>query len=149
MVFPEYCKYCMADISLTEMFCNQNTCNRSTYKCVECPVSFTSKEERDSHLLTHIDFEYIQICLTCGKKFKSNTGYSDHCAKMHGIVEEGGKKCYNCDQCEKFYFSKSRLAQHRKSHSDKRDFHCKICGKEYKYKNKFKTHMRDHGIYLS
>ena len=141
-VFPGHCQYCMTDLSLTE-----NCCNQRTFRCVECYVSFMSKDERDSHLMTHIDNEFIQICLICGKKFKTIGGHTNHCIEVHGIAVECRRTCYKCDSCEKFFMSKSRLEHHQKKHSDVKDFRCRICGKEYKYKGKLTLHMKTHGIH--
>ena len=140
----EYCEYCMA-----LQMCHRNYCDRRTFTCIECRASFITREERDSHLLTHLDPQFIKICLICGNKFKNAWGYSNHCLEVHGFVEGSGKKCYKCNSCEKFFMSRSRLLQHEKSHSNVKEFCCEVCKKEFKYKKHFKLHMESHGIYLT
>ncbi|CAG9310463.1 unnamed protein product [Blepharisma stoltei] len=47
-----------------------------------------------------------------------------------------------CCLCFKLFKSRSYLARHKISHSQKRQFFCKICGNSYKYKHGLTRHEK-------
>ncbi|CAB3984103.1 ---NA--- [Paramuricea clavata] len=55
----------------------------------------------------------------------------------------GDSKVYKCQECPRIFAKPSRLAIHRRTHSDEKLFTCGICQQTFKYKGSLNRHVKE------
>ncbi|XP_075697512.1 uncharacterized protein LOC142663094 [Rhinoderma darwinii] len=128
-----------------EMFSNQsfsisgkskNTTEKS-YKCSECPKSFTRNADLLKHQRAHRRSQSI-ICSDCGKSFAKNSMYIRH-QRSHT-----GEKPFSCSECGKSFSVSAHLITHQRIHTGEKPFVCSDCGKSFNQKASLIKHRRTH-----
>lgn len=135
------CELCMASFfSENDLKIHKHSVNhRGLYFCRWCSSSFGTKEERNEHVHSHADGSmFLDICIPCGKGFKSRMGYVNHMKMYH--TKEGEVQTYRCEVCGKLCVTKSQLNVHMRAHSDQQNFYCVTCNKSFKHKFTLQRH---------
>ena len=95
-------------------------------------------KRREMEAESEVDLRPLQ-CPTCKKVYSKKTE-----AKFINHLKTCGKGQYQCDICEKNYFSLMSLKKHLKCHLIGAVFRCLTCGKDFKTKFKLGLHSKIH-----
>ena len=81
------------------------------------------------------------LCSYCGKSFNQTCHLKEHISSKHSDV-----RSFQCDICEKAFFSRKSLQLHLKTHADvsKRKFACKFCSYKSDKRHTLLSHLRIH-----
>lgn len=110
------------------------------YKCEHCGKSYSIKYTWQQHVKTHT--EGRPKCPECGDTFASAFGLFRHRVRNHDV--EHNFKTFNCQHCDKSFFSISELTLHQQRHSSDKGFVCPECSKAFSVKGNLRIHMRTH-----
>lgn len=78
------------------------------------------------------------ICDVCG-----HTSKDANDLKCHKLTHQPeSEKRYKCDLCDKSYWTKGNLVEHKRTHTTERAFACKACAKAFKTKHVLDVHVR-------
>lgn len=113
---------------------------KKEFRCEYCGKLYSIQYTFQQHIKTHT--EGRPKCPECGSTFATAFSLFRHRAKAHNL--DHIYKTYNCDQCDKSFFSISELRLHQKRHSSKKDFECSECKKAFSVKGNLTIHMRTH-----
>ncbi|XP_055525290.1 zinc finger protein 134 isoform X7 [Wyeomyia smithii] len=80
-----------------------------------------------------------RICPICGKNFERNPFYLETHMKFHRK-----EKDFQCDQCEKAYFTKHDLRNHKSTVHSSHTLLCGYCGKSFGTRQAFTRHQLIH-----
>lgn len=142
------CKKCMTESKLANHIRHMHVKDKiedksiivRPYKCDQCGKSYAIKYTWQQHVRTHT--EGRPKCPECGLTFASAFGLFRHRVKNHDI--EHNFKTFNCEHCEKGFFSISELTLHKQRHSSSKEFTCPKCQKAFSVKGNLRIHMRTH-----
>ncbi|XP_041938869.1 zinc finger protein 646 [Alosa sapidissima] len=118
---------------------------KKKHVCPTCGKAFRLSSILHNHLKIHARGVSTFSCPTCGKTFQGRSGLKRHrCVSGGGSSgssggasggrdprraasgQEGGDKCYTCDQCGRSYRHAGSLLNHKKTHSSDL-LHCSLC----------------------
>lgn len=110
-------------------------------------IRFCTKQELKAHKKSdHADVFQI-ICDSCGKGFKTKTGYSYHYKHDHMGTSRPEAPEAQCQICNEWLKNERSLSQHMYKHRDEssgKDFVCKICGTIKSTKKRLSRHREYH-----
>ncbi|XP_053307063.1 zinc finger protein 845-like [Spea bombifrons] len=129
---------------------------KRTYRCSECPKSFSDHSELAKHQTVHDDDRLT--CPDCGKRFSSKSHLDRH------YMIHARERPFGCIDCGKSFTDKYILAQHQRVHaggeensmkkstlernqtvhSEKKPFSCSDCAKCFADKWELISHRRIH-----
>ncbi|XP_053698834.1 zinc finger protein 540-like [Sabethes cyaneus] len=166
------CEICNKEIStrsgyrvhLTKIHCNTNESTKTSseelmrmqekkrLQCPLCPNKYYQVHQLKYHLKTHQSKslckkkykkamlpEGKRICPICGKNFERNPFYFETHMKFHRK-----EKDFQCDQCEKAYFTKHDLRNHKSTIHASHTLLCGYCGKSFGTRQAFTRHQLIH-----
>uniref|UniRef100_UPI0037E867AE zinc finger protein 37 homolog n=1 Tax=Semicossyphus pulcher TaxID=241346 RepID=UPI0037E867AE len=110
---------------------------KTAFKCDTCGKTFKSRSGFQRHINVHTD-EKPYLCKTCGKGFKCNSQLRIH-MRMHT-----GEKPYSCKTCGKDFRHSGNLRIHMRTHTGEKPYSCKTCGKDFRHSGNLRIHMRTH-----
>lgn len=124
--------------------------------------SESSTNYKKSSKFDHVMADYIDVtCHVCGHPFQSLSEAKSHLRNKHKvrslqlkccqrkvilheidrhILSHSNPEIYRCDYCSKFFFVKSKLGSHLRSHKPKR-YECDICKKRFVDMDHVRTHI--------
>jgi DNA-directed RNA polymerase subunit RPC12/RpoP len=138
----------------------------NAYKCKTCGETFSTKSLVKQHgLRVHIN-EKRYACNLCSKRFRYKTSVAVHlknktcqktttyrCCKCRKTFKYQSKldmhkeiKCidFKCTVCSKLFYTRRRLIEHMKIHSEVKQYRCKQCGREFSQWGSLTNHIRWH-----
>ncbi|GFN85660.1 Zinc finger protein 585b [Plakobranchus ocellatus] len=131
-----FCQVCSAGfsgVSHFERHIEIHDLVSSEDKCPVCGEVFLSKSRLTRHIGKHSkDF----LCSDCGKTFAQR-----RMLKTHRLVHHSGANPFHCQECNKYFSSKSCLQHHMRRHSGDLRFECALCGKKFISSNSLESHM--------
>ena len=83
------------------------------YKCEHCTESFSTEDERDTHINQKhptLWYKKIFVCTLCDKSFPKRHWLKSHIERSHLKI-----KPYKCEEeaCEKAFINQAELQEHR------------------------------------
>lgn len=123
---------------------NQENSHQGLIEMQKCSIckDFVPRFDIRSHTKDHFEnFKEHHMCEACGRNFRDSTALHSH-MKIHG------EKTFQCEFCDRSFFSKQSLNVHESAKHTKKDFkHCDICGESFSTKRVLETHMKNkHGV---
>ncbi|NP_001025411.2 uncharacterized protein LOC569975 [Danio rerio] len=119
------------------------------FSCLECQMSFESKEHLMEHFRVHTGESSTQtntlqkqpmFCHQCFREFSCREHLLEH-YRIHKV-----EKPFPCEECGKSFYHKQSLANHANSHTDLRPYVCQHCGKGYIHEDSLIIHLRIHEL---
>ncbi|KAM3964524.1 LOW QUALITY PROTEIN: uncharacterized protein ACR2FA_001494 [Aphomia sociella] len=108
------------------------------YECVSCGRKFISQSALDSHMAVHTkDRPYS--CGLCDKSYRTKTVLLQHRRQVHEK-----EKSHLCQFCSKSFFKKYHLQIHLRSHTKEKPYECPDCGKCFSSTTILKNHRLIH-----
>lgn len=112
--------------------------------CLLCDKTFASQKHYDSHIERHavklmLKRKRAQTCSFCEKECSNDNDLSFHVNKVHLQI-----KPYNCDMCERQFYTENNLKNHKKVHSLPSKETCEFCGNTLKSRKQLVIHVRKH-----
>ncbi|KAK7792740.1 hypothetical protein R5R35_007059 [Gryllus longicercus] len=139
---PYKCDKCDKNYgSLSSLDIHKATHSSETpYLCDLCGKTFKHVSNLRSHKRSHLDEsdKNRQICLKCGKGFRSRFHLSEH-MNVHD-----GNRPYTCEVCGKRFHKKIQLRQHGSAHSGTQPYKCPICGVRFNRRGNMTQHVKRH-----
>lgn len=117
----------------------------SKRQCSICNKIFVSQKYYNSHLQRHMTrFKLThrkarETCSFCESECLTKNKLSVHVNKVHLQI-----KPYSCDMCERKFYTKFNLTNHKKLHSLKSKEKCEFCGANMKCRRDLVIHVRRH-----
>lgn len=108
-------------------------------KVFKTQAFFNTHMQRHSPKLAELMKKYEQSCSFCEKVCSNDNQLSIHVNKVHLQI-----KPYNCDMCEKQYYSEYNLRYHKKIHSRRSKEKCTFCSKTLSSRKQLVIHIRKH-----
>lgn len=149
----------MATVLEIEQFGNDIP-GEKLYKCKLCSKEFIFAKRVIAHVVnTHFillndSTSYIVIesrsgnkeqviCDTCGYMPKENSVYYLHYHKYfrHNVPLPQGWQPFTCDLCQKEFFTKFQLQEHKLTHFEDNPFICEHCGSAYRSRTCLNSHV--------
>ncbi|XP_045529269.1 zinc finger protein 197-like isoform X1 [Pieris brassicae] len=114
---------------------------------VECPLCnkiFKSQPFFEKHMVRHqrkfnSNRKHIETCSFCERDYSNENELSLHVNKVHLQI-----KPYNCDMCEKQFYTELNLRSHKKLHNVKSREECTFCHKTFMCRKSLVIHLRKH-----
>jgi KRAB domain-containing zinc finger protein len=109
------------------------------FECYHCGVRLRYHKSLKRHMRLHIGDK--NICCEdpdCNEKFKTKNQLDIH---MRQHTDQ--KRRYTCPLCDKSFFQKKILRQHRKIHGE-RNYKCEVCGRAFTENSRLREHMKVH-----
>ena len=75
------------------------------------------------------------FCTYCGRKFSKVRSREDHEKAVHLKI-----KNFNCQICQRAFFSKKNCEAHEKTHLNIKYFDCKLCSSTFRWKKELRLH---------
>ncbi|VDK82480.1 unnamed protein product [Litomosoides sigmodontis] len=120
----------------------------STSQCPMCSRIYKSSKDLQDHVLTHHERKYE--CEKCARTFVSEKRMRTHELKKHSAhatnsVKEanGGRKLFECNQCDRTYETFYNFKEHLAKHKGKL-FRCTICSKHLSGQSALSRHAKIH-----
>nr|XP_020451520.1 zinc finger protein 33A-like [Monopterus albus] len=108
---------------------------KDSYKCPDCPQTFTTNKQRRIHLAKHRTPKEFK-CGLCGIEFKDV-----HHLQRHSVVHTGLKP-YKCSVCQRSFNQVSHLKSHLRLHTGERPYKCQHCDKCFNHNVSLKSHVQ-------
>ncbi|XP_045506037.1 zinc finger protein 761-like [Colias croceus] len=106
--------------------------------CPLCPERFISNYKKIVHLrFVHNQNVFLHKCDTCGREYNLKCQLDRHVRAVH--MQE---RKYECDVCQKSFFTQYRLKRHGLTHTGEKQFKCPACGKPYARKDNMEIHAK-------
>jgi KRAB domain-containing zinc finger protein len=107
------------------------------HKCDLCTETFFYSKALDAHMAKHTNI-HPYYCANCGRGFTYKQSVTRHeqegiCKKQEVPVE------HTCDQCQKSFASKMRLAEHISGMHGEKTQQCP-CGKKFSWRQSYHRH---------
>ena len=108
------------------------------YVCSTCGERFAYSTVLKNHQATHSDERKFK-CNICpdNRYFKTKVQLSNH-MKFHY------EPSYQCEVCQKSFFTKSQLTIHMKTHTGEKPYVCSTCDKRFAQKQHLQNHQTTH-----
>ncbi|XP_060714434.1 zinc finger protein 646 [Tachysurus vachellii] len=108
---------------------------KKKYVCTTCGKAFRLSSILYNHQKIHARGVIHYSCHICGKRFQGKSGLKRHrcyrnSSSSSPLSQDGGDKCYTCDQCGRSYRHAGSLLNHKKTHSADL-LHCSLCLKTF------------------
>ena len=140
------------------------------HKCGICDTGFFSRQQRNTHMRTHVETHEHQ-CTICGKFFAQkytleahrhmHMGYRPfvcrHCGKgftykphlikhetIHAETREPRKRPFKCNVCDAAFLSRIACRDHEKRHAGIKNHKCEVCSVAFVTRGDLVRHMRRH-----
>ncbi|XP_068624436.1 zinc finger protein 62-like [Battus philenor] len=113
--------------------------------CPLCSKMFISQSRFESHFQRHaLKFKLhknydVQTCSFCEKEASNENELSLHVNKSHLQI-----KPYNCDMCDKKFYTEYNLSSHKTVHSFYSKENCEFCDKVLNSRRDLVVHVRKH-----
>ncbi|XP_063286880.1 zinc finger protein 646 [Pelobates fuscus] len=108
--------------------------------CNQCPSSFASLSELESHLENHKEERPFK-CNQCDRSYRHAGSLVNH-KKTHQVG------LYSCLICQKEYSNPMGLKNHLRTHSEDKRFKCEECGECFRMSRQLSNHRKaTHGYY--
>ncbi|KAE8290930.1 hypothetical protein D5F01_LYC10522 [Larimichthys crocea] len=108
--------------------------NKDPYKCPDCPETFPTSKERNTHLSNHRAPKEFK-CGVCGIEFKDV-----HHLRRHSVVHTGLKP-YKCSVCKRGFNQSNHLKSHMRLHTGERPYKCQHCDRSFNHNVSLKSHV--------
>ncbi|XP_013103094.2 putative zinc finger protein 66 [Stomoxys calcitrans] len=116
------------------------------FKCPNCPKSFAYFESLAYHkqkqncktAKTTTPENKPHVCNICGRSYKSKTNLNAHIRSTHST----NRKTFNCNVCDKIFYTTYAFKGHMSKHSGERSFACEYCPKNYFANNYLSAHIK-------
>ena len=112
------------------------------FKCFwpKCRYSCDGESNLKKHISHHLNKRRF-VCEECNKQFHSNSNLLHHKRYVHS-----NDRPFVCNQigCDKTFKTKSKLTQHKLTHSSVKSFGCNKCGKRFTRKSVLISHTFCH-----
>lgn len=107
------------------------------FKCVECPKSFSRRNQLQRHTSVHNADGRGITCMICEKWFPSKSSMDRH-MRIHT-----GEKPFKCDICGRAFIQKEILKRHLLVHTGEKNFVCTFpdCDKKFSQSDMLKQHV--------
>ena len=135
------------DSSINQFVCNQVDLSESYLDSEKNSIDERIDEQDDqtsSPNPTGVNLDTVQSaesevyqCYKCQMSFKDK-----HLLNIH-IQLHWREKPFKCDLCEKSFFQKSHLEEHKRGHTGE-FYHCEVCDKSFFTKSGLKKHLSVH-----
>ncbi|XP_050672087.1 zinc finger protein 879-like isoform X1 [Leptidea sinapis] len=133
------------------------------YLCIICDMAFDCRNRLTSHYRIHRNVKDF-ICQECGKGFLrlnslrrhvqvSHSGHRLQCPvcnkSLKGHLAEhmrthNNKRPHECPDCGQRFTQSTQLTVHRRAHTGARPYTCRICDKPFSHSNALMLHIRIH-----
>uniref|UniRef100_A0A8C8UPM0 Zinc finger protein 39-like n=1 Tax=Peromyscus maniculatus bairdii TaxID=230844 RepID=A0A8C8UPM0_PERMB len=113
------------EIVEAELMVAQKICQGTSYEGKACVKMFCQQSQRTRD----------QSTLAC------ETAFSYNCIDEKPYENE---KPYKCLECGKYFYYKSQITEHQRSHTGEKPYECTECGKSFSYKSHLTVHQRSH-----
>lgn len=135
---PRKCLICpelFADIAEYQL-------HRQTH--TQCPVCFkqylTAKSCFAHHNTAHREIPDKELtCQICGQKFKRKKNVLTHIRAFHNK-----ERNFKCDICDRAFYEKTHLNNHKTTHKDDKPFECDECDLKFRTSVALKGHKKFH-----
>lgn len=113
--------------------------------CQLCNKVYATQAHYDNHIQRHstklkmLKDKRAQTCSFCEKECSNDNELSLHVNKIHLQI-----KPYNCDMCERQFYTENNLKNHKKVHGMPSKENCVFCGKTLKSRKQLVIHVRKH-----
>ncbi|XP_038217113.1 zinc finger protein 184-like isoform X1 [Zerene cesonia] len=114
-------------------------------QCLLCDKFFKTQVHHDRHMQRHImkfkksNREETLTCSFCEKACINENDLSLHVNKVHLLM-----KPYNCDMCEKQFYTEYNLNCHKRLHTMFSKEECNFCSRVFKCRKNLVVHLRKH-----
>ncbi|XP_063371411.1 oocyte zinc finger protein XlCOF6-like isoform X2 [Cydia amplana] len=135
--------------------------------CKFCCQWFTEKIDLENHMEIHKVTEEITddqfSCEVCDQKFTEDSQLKEHELDEHNIYrgrrddinapnknaerfkdDDENRKIYQCELCQKIYYSGNGLKSHMMIHAGEKPHTCDVCQKKFRHKGHLKVHIQIH-----
>ncbi|KAK3102106.1 hypothetical protein FSP39_008855 [Pinctada imbricata] len=116
----------------------KNAAVPESWHCRICLQKCLSEADLKKHYDETKNHGFVEICIVCGKGFKSAQGHTQHLRIQHKLDTAGLPTCAICGKC---FPAQSNLIIHERSHSHIKMFPCPMCDRAYKHKRDLQQHM--------
>ena len=133
---PAVCEICgIVYTSFRGLTRHRKTHTQEYLTCRCCEYVAPSKDVLDAHMKTH---KSRHICQVCGAVFTRNKQVLRHVRSVHM-----GEKRYQCDICEKQFFTKYHMTAHKAIHFEPK-LSCPYCCRIFREYSSLKRHEKIH-----
>ncbi len=108
----------------------------STWTCVECSKSFSSKSGYHYHMQYH-QGKFNFWCDHCKKGFSVSSNYRKHMARHEGIT-------FPCNRCDKRFKNETTLKYHQSEHTGIYLYNCSVCQQGFNLRPSWEEHENKH-----
>ena len=116
-----------------------NKSHKKMLMCDHCSERYRHKRDLDIHVQTfhkYVNEKKKHVCHQCSERYIHKRDLDKHVKRMH-------RETYNCDQCEKTYFSAGGLRHHKlTNHCIRGTYKCDQCDKTYYTKEGLQKHTK-------
>ncbi|XP_075157437.1 zinc finger Y-chromosomal protein 2-like [Haematobia irritans] len=136
------CAFCTATATTFNLLRLHYRNEHPNEKCYAtcCGRKFAKRCGIYEHIQVHLDPNTFR-CNVCGKCSTSSRNLSKHIRELH--TDEGKKRPFQCQVCQKHFQNKTNLRTHMETHLEVKEEHmCRDCGKGFSTEQRRKVHER-------